>query len=117
TPSNYMCAAEAYFLRAEGALLGWNMGGTAKENYEAGIRASLNQWGITDDPTITAYINSALTPIAPGDDVSSPPFSTVPVLFGATPAIQQEQITLQKWLALYPDGNEAWADIRRSGAL
>ena len=26
-----MSAAEAYFLRAEGALRGWNMGGTAKE--------------------------------------------------------------------------------------
>jgi hypothetical protein len=24
---------------------------------------------------------------------------------------------LQKWLALYPEGVEAWADIRRSGAF
>src|SRR4029079_11427871 len=30
TPQNVMGSAEAYFLRAEGALLGWNMGGDAK---------------------------------------------------------------------------------------
>ena len=37
-----MMAAEGYFLRAEGALRGWsNMGGTAKELYEQGIRVSI----------------------------------------------------------------------------
>jgi Susd and RagB outer membrane lipoprotein len=118
TPSNVMCAAEAYFLRSEGVLLGWNMGGgSAKTYYEAGITNSMMQWGVTDPVAITAYINSVNVPVAPADDQSSPPLSTVPVLFGATPTIQKEQITLQKWLALFPDGNEAWADIRRSGAL
>jgi hypothetical protein len=118
TPSNYMCAAEAYFLRAEGVLLGWNMGGgTAQTYYNLGITNSMWQWEITDPVVITAYINSVNTPIAPGDDVNSPPLSTVPVLFGATPAVQREQITLQKWLALYPDGNEAWADVRRANTL
>jgi len=113
-----MAAAEAYFLRAEGVLLGWNMGGgTAKDYYEAGITESMKQWGITDPAVISAYINSPKTPIPPGDAQGSPALSTVPVLFGATPAIQLEQIILQKWLALYPDGNEAWADIRRSGKL
>ncbi|MEP7109056.1 MAG: SusD/RagB family nutrient-binding outer membrane lipoprotein [Ferruginibacter sp.] len=117
-PSNVMAAAEAYFLKAEGALLGWNMGGgTAKTYYEAGIRASMNQWGITDQTVINAYTNSLEKPIPPGDDINSPALSTVPVLFGTTPAVQLEQIILQKWLALYPDGNEAWADIRRSGKL
>ena len=117
-PSNVMAAAEAYFLRAEGVLLGWNMGtGTAKSFYEAGITESMHQWGITDAAVITAYINSVNTPIPPGDDQNSPALSTVPVLFGATENVQLEQITLQKWLALYPDGNEAWADIRRAGRL
>jgi len=115
TPSNVMASAEAYFLRAEGVLLGWNMGGgTAKSYYEAGITASMNQWGITDPAVITAYVNSLKTPIPPNDALNSPRLTNVPVLFGATVAIQNEQITLQKWLALYPDGNEAWADIRRS---
>ncbi|MGC1242012.1 MAG: SusD/RagB family nutrient-binding outer membrane lipoprotein [Chryseosolibacter sp.] len=114
--SNVMAAAEAWFLRAEGALLNWNMGGgSAKEYYEAGIKASMNQWGITDDAVITAYINSTDTPIPPMDALNQPALSDVPVLFSTDPAIQQRQITLQKWLALYPDGTEAWADIRRSG--
>ena len=117
-PSNVMCAAEAYFLRAEGVLLGWNMGGgTAKTYYEAGITESMKQWGITDAAAITAYINSTNVPIAPGDANNSPALTNVPVLFGTTLAVQLEQVTLQKWLALYPDGNEAWADIRRSGKL
>ena len=117
-PSNVMAAAEAYFLRSEGVLLGYNMGGgSAKEYYETGITTSMNQWGITDPLAISAYTSSTSTPIAPQDALNSPALSNVPVLFGLTPNVQKEQITIQKWLALYPDGNEAWADIRRSGAL
>ncbi len=48
-----MATAEAYFLRAEGALLGWNMGGTAKDLYEAGITNSMKQWGVTDAAIIS----------------------------------------------------------------
>jgi hypothetical protein len=114
TPANVMCAAESYFLRAEGALLGWNMGGTAKDLYNQGIAASMNQWGITDAATITAYQNSVLTPIPPGDYLNSPAVSNVPVLFAPDAATENKQIALQKWLALFPDGNEAWADYRRA---
>lgn len=114
-PQDVMHAAEAYFLRSEGALNGWNMGGTAQELYEQGIRTSLNQWGTTDAAKITAYINSTATPIAPQDQQNSPPLSDIPVLWGATPEIQREQINTQKWIALYPDGFEAWANFRRSG--
>jgi hypothetical protein len=118
TPSNVMATAEADFLKAEATLLGWNVGGgTAKTHYENGIRNSMLQWGITDNAVINAYISSTNTPIAPGDFLNSPPLTDVPVVWGATPEVQKEQITLQKWLALYPEGVEAWADIRRSGAL
>jgi hypothetical protein len=118
TPSNVMATAEADFLKAEATLLGWNVGGgTAKSHYENGIRNSMLQWGITDNAVINAYISSTNTPIAPGDFLNSPPLTDVPVLWGATVDVQKEQITLQKWLALYPEGVEAWADIRRSGAL
>lgn len=118
TPSNVMCTAEAYFLRAEGVLLGWNMGGeTAKSYYDAGIEASMAQWGIIDPAVIDAYINSSATPIAPQDAQGSPPLSAVPVAFSTIPAVQLEQIAVQKWLAVYPDGNEAWADVRRNGYL
>ena len=114
---NIMCTAEVYFLRAEGAMLGWNMGGTAKDMYEAGITNSLIQWNITDPTVIQTYINSLNTPIPPGDDLSSPAMTNIPVKFSAVPAVQTEQIATQKWLALYPDGMEAWADYRRSHVL
>jgi hypothetical protein len=117
TPQNIISTAEAYFLRAEGALNGWSMGGTAKELYEAGIRNSFNQWGITDESVISNYIASENTPVAPQDFLNSPALSDVPVAFEDTEAEQREQIAVQKWLALFPDGIEAWADLRRSDAL
>ena len=118
TPQNVMSTAEAYFLRAEGALLGWNMGGTAKQLYEDGITNSMKQWGITNTTVITNYINSTATPIAPNDFLNSPPMTNIPVKFDAgNVTIQREQIALQKWLAIFPDGHEAWADYRRSRAL
>ena len=118
-PSNVLHAAEAFFLRAEGAVNGWNMGATAQTLYEAGIAASMNQWGITKVADITAYTNNTATPKAPGDFISaipgntSPALNSTPVLFGGTVAIQREQIAMQKWLALFPNGMEAWADYRR----
>ena len=60
TPIVWMTVAEAYFLRSEAALRGWNMGGTAKTFYEAGIRASFNENGVGGED---AYIaNSTLKP-------------------------------------------------------
>lgn len=65
-----MKAAEGYFLRAEGILRGWNMGGgTAQQWYEDGIRTSIKNEvaykgievlaGVTSvsDAEIDAYIN------------------------------------------------------------
>lgn len=114
TPQNVMVTAEAYFLRAEGALLGWNMGASAQSLYESGITNSMNQWGITDAAAIQSYINSTKTPIAPNDFLNSPPVSNAPVKWSSDPATELKQIAIQKWLALFPDGYEAWADYRRS---
>ena len=110
-----MYAAEAYFLRAEGALNGWEMGGTAEEMYNMGIATSLAQWGVTDQAAIDAYVNSTSLPIALNDYLNSPPVASIPVKFSTDAEVQREQIGTQKWLALYPDGIEAWAEIRRTG--
>ncbi|MCX8211638.1 MAG: SusD/RagB family nutrient-binding outer membrane lipoprotein [Lewinella sp.] len=115
TAQNILHAAEAYFNRAEGALNGWNMGGSAEELYNQGIEASMNQWGITDAAAISAYQQSDAVPVAPGDFLGSPAMSDTPISFGGSDAEQREQIATQKWLALYPDGMEAWANQRRSG--
>ncbi|QGW27425.1 SusD/RagB family nutrient-binding outer membrane lipoprotein [Phnomibacter ginsenosidimutans] len=117
TPRNIMHAAEAYFLRAEAAFLGWNAGSSAKQLYEKGIETSMRQWGITDAAAINAYINSAAQPVAPADALNSPAVNDYPIAWAADPTTQLKQIAQQKWLALYPDGFEAWADVRRMGVL
>ena len=114
TPQNIMHAAEMYFIRAEGALKGWNVGGTAEAMYNKGIETSMRQWGISDAAAITAYINSDAKPVTPGDFLNSLPLNDAPIKFSSTPTMQRLQIATQKWLALYPDGMEAWADTRRS---
>lgn len=108
-------AAEAYFLRAEGALNGWNMGGTAKDLYEKGIETSLRQWNVSDGSVISGYIQSTKLPVAPDDVAKSPAVADIPVKWGGSAGIQRQQIGTQKWLAIYPDGLEAWAEFRRSG--
>jgi hypothetical protein len=115
TPQNIMHTAEVFLLRAEGALNGWNMGGTAQELYEKGIGASMNQWGVTNTAAIAAYTASEKTPVAPDDKIKSPAMTDIPVKFATSPVKQREQILTQKWVALYPDGIEAWAEFRRSG--
>jgi len=118
TPQNVMATAEAYFLLAEAAELGWNTGGvTAQAAYEAGITQSMHQWGITSASTISSYITSTATPAAPGDGLASPAVSNVPIAWSATPSMQLQQIATQKWLAIFPDGMEGWADWRRSHVM
>jgi hypothetical protein len=116
-PMTVMYAAEAYFLRAEGALNGWNMGGSAEELYNTGIEMSMRTWGITDQAVIDQYINGTSLPIAPAPENGwdTPPLTDIPVKFSTDPEEQREQIGTQKWLALFPNGMEAWAEMRRSG--
>jgi hypothetical protein len=116
-PHTLFTAAETWFLIAEAAVNGWNVGGlTAKQCYENGITESFKQWGVGG--AAAAYITSLNTPQA----FSGPapydigPLSNIPVAFGATEAVQREQIGTQKWLALYPSmSGEAWAEFRRTG--
>ncbi len=111
-----MYAAEAFFLRSEGALNGWNMGGeTAQQLYEKGIEVSMRQWNITDPVAITDYQQSTAVPVAPGDFANSPAVSDIPVKWGGTEDVQRAQVGTQKWLAIFPDGFEGWAEFRRSG--
>ncbi len=115
-PIKVLNAAEAYFLRAEGALMGWNMGGTAQELYEQGIAMSMGQWGFSG-AAVDAYIASNAIPVSPDDAFGSMVASDVPVAFdtGGDMERQLEQIITQKWISLYPDGWEAWAELRRTG--
>jgi hypothetical protein len=115
TPIKVMNSAEAYFLRAEGALNGWNMGGAAGDLYNSGITMALKTWNITNATTINNYINGTSLPIAPGGYFHTPALTDIPVKFSSDPSKQLEQIMTQKWLAIFPDGFEAWAEMRRTG--
>ena len=109
-------ASEVYFLRAEGALEGWAMGGTAEALYNQGIVASHTELGFDgSDLSGNDYISSTNLPAS--FDGTTPAVSTVPVAYnsGGTAEEQLEQIITQKWIALYPNSEEAYAERRRTG--
>ena len=118
TPVVWMTAAESYFLRAEGALRGWNMGGDAKSFYEQGVRISFEENGAGSADSYLA--DNISTPKSFEDNAGSDnyTFSTE-----VTPAWDDsddfegklERIITQKWIALYPDGPEGWSEYRRTG--
>jgi hypothetical protein len=120
-----MTAAEAWFLKAEAAVLGWAGAGTAKDNYNQGILTSFSQYGLDG----SAYINDAASlpaqyidpnAISAGqNDVKSgnANLSTITIKWddAASNAVKLERIITQKWIAMYPDGQEAWSEFRRTG--
>ncbi|MGS2741521.1 RagB/SusD family nutrient uptake outer membrane protein [Sinomicrobium sp. M5D2P17] len=119
TSKDWMTAAEIHFLKAEAALRGWVGAGDAQTNYENGIRASFAQHGIggVDD-----YIaDNTSTPADYVDAVNSennyayPEDVTIAYNVGGTKEEQLEQIITQKWIAMFPDGQEAWSEFRRTG--
>lgn len=115
----WMNAAEVAFLRAEGALRGWNMGGTAMQFYESGIRLSFSQWGATGAESYvtnsTSKPSSYLDPL--GMFSYSGPVGTATIKWDESLNQEQkiEKIITQKWIANFPLGVEAWTEYRRTG--
>ena len=119
-----MVASEVYFLRAEGALRGWNnMGGSAQELYEQGVMTSFDQYGLSG---ATGYLaNNTDQPIPYVDpqnnvnnvDMGSPYLSTITIEWDEGDDFERklERIITQKWIAMFPDGQEAWSEYRRTG--
>ena len=126
-----MKVAEGYFLRAEGALRGWSMGGSAKDLYEEGIRISIKNElaykgsiaGVTSisDAEIDAYLNGTSGQIDFVDPVkaenSIKAMNTLGVKWdeGASKEEKLQRIITQKWIANFPLSCEAWAEYRRTG--
>lgn len=82
--------SEVELIRAEAAARGF-ISSSAKDAYESGIRASMQEFGITDDE-INSYIASSK--VAWDGDV--------------------KKVYTQKWIALFRNGWEAWAEMRRT---
>lgn len=117
----WMTAAESYFLRAEAALRGWLAPTMAQEMYERGITVSFEENGVSGaDNYIT---NNTKTPIRFIDNVENSDYGTVSAPSTITIAwdnnasteTKLERIITQKWIAIYPDGPEGWAEFRRTG--
>jgi hypothetical protein len=114
-----MTTAEVYFLRAEGALRGWNMGGTAQSLYEAGITTSFTQHGASGAATyITDNVKTAEDFIDVKDAANNAvAVNNVTIAWDAAAAneVKLQKIITQKWIANFPEGQEAWSEYRRTG--
>lgn len=119
-PQLIMTAAEVWFLKAEAALRGWAGAGIAQTDYETGIQTSMTQYGVSAGAA--AYIADASSaPIAYTDPQNavnnSPALSNITIKWddAATNEVKLERIITQKWLSMFPEGQEAWTEFRRTG--
>lgn len=94
SPGMLMTYAELLFLQAEAAERGW-IGGSAADFYESGVRAAMEFNGVAE-ADIEAYLTQPEIVYRGGQE-------------------GLEQIWLQKWIALYGNGVEAYAEWRRTG--
>lgn len=90
TPASLLRYSEVKFLHAEAIERGF-VTGTAQTEFEAGVTAAMNEWGVTDATAIANYI-------------AANPYDAVN---------WEQSIGLQMWIALYTNGLEAWATWRR----
>ena len=121
TPTYWMRASEVYFLLAEAALHGFAVGGTAESLYEKGIEMSFEENGIASSE-VADYMSSGLKPSAysfhltnPGVNVDVPAVTEATTAWSGSDEEKLEKIMIQKWIALYPNGQEAWSEYRRTG--
>lgn len=91
-PAIFFDLAEVEFLLAEGAERGF-VGGTAAEHYNNAITASIEAYGGTAD-TIAAYL------------------ADPKVAYATATGTWQQKIGMQKWIALYNRGFDAWTSYR-----
>ena len=122
TPVYIVKASEVYFLRAEGALRGWNMGGgTAQSYYEKGITTSFEENDLSSSQATAYAANSTATPAnfvdALHSEFNATATSTITIKWESSDSFEKnlERIITQKYLAIYPDGQEAWSEYRRTG--
>jgi hypothetical protein len=93
-PTTLFDAALSEFLLAEGAERGFTVGGgTAEDHYNNAIRASIIFWGGTDGDA-TTYLAQPT------------------VAYTTATGTWQQKIGIQKWIALYLRGFDAWTSFR-----
>ena len=93
-PGTLISYAEVEFLLAEAAARGYDVGGTAESHYNAGIEASMDEWGVTDATAISTYLADA------------------DVAYTTASGDWKQKIGVQKWIAMYNLPFEGWTAYR-----
>ena len=125
-PLYLMKMSEVCFLRAEGALRGWNMGGTAQSFYEQGIRTAYLEVRNYKENEYTKHVEQYLNVNAPkgiayvdpqGLTPDMPSVTKIGVKWneGDSKETKLEKIITQKYIASFPYSYESWVDLRRTG--
>lgn len=125
-PLYLMKVSEVNFLRAEGALRGWNMGGTAQSFYERGIRTAYLEDRNYKENEYTKHVEQYLNVNAPkgiayvdpqGLTPDMPSVTEIGVKWneGDSKETKLEKIITQKYIASFPYSYESWVDLRRTG--
>lgn len=101
----YSSYSEALFLKAEGALRGW-ISGNAEDLFKQAIKASMDEIGV--------FVTRSGGKATISEADANAYIAALPA-FGASKEQQLRSIMIQKWIALYPNSVEAWAEQRRTG--
>ncbi|WP_186757108.1 SusD/RagB family nutrient-binding outer membrane lipoprotein [Echinicola salinicaeni] len=96
TPETIILSAESFFLQAEAIVKGMATG-DATSMYQMGIKEAMRVWGV-DDGSIDAFLSTESMAMLDG-----------------TKEENLEKIAIQRWIASYTDGYEAWAIVRDTG--
>lgn len=93
-PTWFMDYAEVEFLLAEAKERGFNVPGTAEEHYNKAVTASILFWGGSQADADNYLANAA-------------------VKYTTATGSYKQKIGIQKWIALFERGNDAWTEFRR----
>jgi hypothetical protein len=91
-PHLFLDYSEVEFLLAEAVARGFNVGGTAAGHYANAVTASILYWGGTAGEAAAYLLQPSVV---------------------YTAATYKQKIGIQKWIALYNRGLDAWIDWRR----
>lgn len=117
-PLVWMQSAEGWFLRAEYELR-WGSAESAKQYYEQGIRVSFDAVGAAGADAYIADATSlpgSYTDVVVGSNSVTSVLSDIPVAWITDGTFEKhlEQIITQKYIAIFPCGQEAWSEFRRT---
>jgi Starch-binding associating with outer membrane len=94
SPVALLTYSQILFARSEAAERGW----TSEDKvqlYKDAIKSSMEQWNVFSTATYNNYLTNSAVDLSTGNAL--------------------EKIATQRWIALYPNCNEGWAEWRRTG--